>query len=97
MIAGPVATRTLALLGADVLRVDPSRMPEAEDAHADTGFGKRSTRLDLAVPTDRAVFEELLATADVLVTAYRPGALDAYGLAPDELLARFYRAWWPSS
>ncbi|MEV6973133.1 CoA transferase [Kitasatospora sp. NPDC093806] len=88
VIAGPVATRTLALLGADVLRIDSPRLPEAEDAHADTGFGKRSTRLDLADPTDRAVFEELLATADVVVTGYRPGALDTHGLAPDALLAR---------
>ncbi|MEU9040392.1 MULTISPECIES: CoA transferase [unclassified Kitasatospora] len=88
VIAGPVATRTLALLGADVLRIDSPRLPEAEDAHADTGFGKRSARLDLAEPTDRAVFEELLATADVVVTGYRPGALDAHGLAPDALFAR---------
>ncbi|WP_280681214.1 CoA transferase [Kitasatospora sp. MAA19] len=88
VIAGPVATRTLALLGADVLRVDPPHLPEADDAHADTGFGKRSTRLDLADPADRAVFEGLLATADVLVTGYRPGALDAHGLAPDGLSAR---------
>ncbi len=88
VIAGPVATRTLALLGADVLRIDSPHLPEAEDAHVDTGFGKRSTRLDLAEPTDRAVFEELLATADVVVTAYRPGALDAHGLAPDALIAR---------
>ncbi|MFG3225690.1 CoA transferase [Kitasatospora sp. NPDC048194] len=88
VIAGPVATRTLALLGADVLRIDSPRLPEADDAHADTGFGKRSTCLDLAEPGDRAVFEGLLATADVVVTAYRPGALDAHGLAPDALLAR---------
>ncbi|MGW7580773.1 CoA transferase [Kitasatospora sp. NPDC054768] len=88
VIAGPVATRTLALLGADVLRIDSPRLPEADDAHADTGFGKRSTRLDLAVPADRAVFEELLTTADVVVTAYRPGALDAHGLGPDALFAR---------
>lgn len=88
VIAGPVATRTLALLGADVLRVDSPRLPEAEDAHADTGFGKRSTRLDLADPADRAAFEVLLATADAVVTGYRPGALDAYGLAPDALLER---------
>ncbi|MFJ9952233.1 CoA transferase [Kitasatospora sp. NPDC091207] len=88
VIAGPVATRSLALLGADVLRVDPTRLPEAEDAHADTGFGKRSTRLDLAAPGDRAVFEELLATADVVVTGYRPGVLDAFGLAPADLLER---------
>ncbi|WP_327682515.1 CoA transferase [Kitasatospora sp. NBC_00458] len=88
VIAGPVATRTLALLGADVLRIDSPRLPEAEDAHADTGLGKRSTRLDLAEPADRAVFEELLATADAIVTGYRPGSLDAHGLAPGALLAR---------
>src|SRR5262245_52305083 len=35
VIAGPVATRTLALLGADVLRVDCPRLPESADAHAD--------------------------------------------------------------
>ncbi|MFJ9839657.1 CoA transferase [Kitasatospora sp. NPDC101155] len=88
VIAGPVATRTLALLGADVLRIDSPRLPEAEDAHTDTGFGKRSTRLDLADPADRAVFEGLLDTADVVVTGYRPGSLDAHGLAPDALFAR---------
>ncbi|WP_327067834.1 CoA transferase [Kitasatospora sp. NBC_01302] len=85
VIAGPVATRTLALLGADVLRVDSPRLPESEDAHADTGFGKRSTLLDASVPADRAVLRELVATADVLVTGYRPGALDRYGLAPADL------------
>ncbi|MFJ9605072.1 CoA transferase [Kitasatospora sp. NPDC101176] len=88
VIAGPVATRTLALLGADVLRVDPPGIPEADDAHADTGFGKRSTRLDLADRADRAVFDGLLADADVLVTAYRPGALDAHGLAAEAVAQR---------
>ncbi|MFD4830516.1 CoA transferase [Streptomyces uncialis] len=88
VIAGPVATRTLALLGADVLRVDAPRLPEDADAHADTGMGKRSTLLDLAAPGDRRVFEGLLREADVVVTGYRPGALDRHGLAPDALLAR---------
>lgn len=87
VIAGPVATRTLALLGADVLRVDGPRLPEDEWAHADTGFGKRSARLDLRGP-DRAVLEELLASADVVVTGYRPGALDRFGLAPEALRER---------
>lgn len=85
VIAGPVATRTLALLGADVLRVDSPRLPESEDAHADTGFGKRSALLDLAAPGDQEVLRELIATADVVVTGYRPGALDRFGLAPAEL------------
>ncbi|MFE9811165.1 CoA transferase [Streptomyces sp. NPDC005548] len=86
VIAGPVATRTLALLGADVLRVDAPQLPESADAHADTGFGKRSTTLDLT--TDRREFEELLATADVVVTGYRPGALDRFGLSPEALAER---------
>ncbi|WP_252396233.1 CoA transferase [Streptantibioticus parmotrematis] len=89
VIAGPVATRTLALLGADVLRIDSPRLPEDEDAHADTGQGKRSALLDLTDPGDRAVFEELLASADVVVNGYRPGALDAFGLEPADLLARY--------
>ncbi|MFG2293758.1 CoA transferase [Streptomyces sp. NPDC048603] len=88
VIAGPVATRTLGLLGADVLRIDSPRLPEADDAHADTGFGKRSARLDLADPADRAVFDRLLDEADVVVTGYRPGTLDRYGLGAEELLDR---------
>ncbi|WP_030985765.1 CoA transferase [Streptomyces sp. NRRL WC-3744] len=86
VLAGPVATRTLALLGADVLRVDAPWLPELPDLHADTGFGKRSATLDLAAGRD--TFEELLRTADVVVTGYRPGALDRFGLAPRALAER---------
>ncbi|MBY8342232.1 CoA transferase [Streptomyces spinosirectus] len=86
VLAGPVATRTLALLGADVLRVDPPQLPELPDQHADTGFGKRSATLDLT--SDRRTFEELLAAADVVVTGYRPGALDRFGLSPRALAER---------
>ncbi|GGT53208.1 CoA transferase [Streptomyces kurssanovii] len=88
VLAGPVATRTLALLGADVLRIDSPHLPESQDAHNDTGVGKRSTRLDLATVGDRAAFEELLALADVVVTGYRPGALDRFGLSPQALAER---------
>ncbi|WP_432053895.1 CoA transferase [Streptomyces sp. bgisy022] len=86
VIAGPVATRVLGLLGADVLRVDPPGLPEIADQHADTGFGKRSALLDLA--SGRDAFEELLAGADVVVTGYRPGALDRFGLDPRALAER---------
>lgn len=86
VIAGPVATRTLALLGADVLRVDPPGLPELPDQQADTGFGKRSATLDLTA--DRETFEALLGTADVVVTGYRPGALDRFGLSPEALAGR---------
>ncbi|MEU6357407.1 CoA transferase [Streptomyces sp. NPDC047072] len=88
VLAGPVATRTLALLGADVLRVDAPALPELADQHADTGFGKRSTTLDLTVGADRRAFEELLGVADVVVTGYRPGALDRFGLSPRALAER---------
>ena len=87
VIAGPVATRTLALLGCDVLRVDPPQLPELEPQHVDTGAGKRSTLLDLRDADDRAAFTRLLCTADVLVTGYRPGALEGVGLGDDELAA----------
>ncbi|MGW6726077.1 CoA transferase [Nocardia sp. NPDC055029] len=78
VLAGPVATRTLALLGADVLRVDPPQLLEIDWQFADTCQGKRSTLLDLR--TDLATFEDLLSAADVLVTGYRPGALAAAGV-----------------
>jgi hypothetical protein len=88
VIAGPVGTRTLALLGADVLRVDSPRAPEIPGQHWDTGPGKRSTLLDLEHRADRASFAELLAAAHVVVTGYRPGALDRFGLDPAALLQR---------
>ncbi|MCY9784315.1 CoA transferase [Nocardiopsis sp. EMB25] len=88
VIAGPVATRTLALLGADVLRVDSPGLPEDPDSHIDTGWGKRSTLLDLDSAEGRGVFLELLDSADVVVTGYRPGSLDRRGLAARELMAR---------
>ncbi|EFL37011.1 L-carnitine dehydratase/bile acid-inducible protein F [Streptomyces viridochromogenes DSM 40736] len=88
VLAGPVATRTLALLGADVLRIDAPHLPESQEAHNDTGMGKRSTTLDLGDATGRRVFEELLDDADVVVTGYRPGALERFGLTPEALAGR---------
>jgi crotonobetainyl-CoA:carnitine CoA-transferase CaiB-like acyl-CoA transferase len=88
VLAGPVATRTLALFGADVLRIDSPQLPENADTHADTGAGKRSTLLDLSSRSGQAAFEELLSAADVVVTGYRPGALDRFGLAPESLADR---------
>ncbi|WP_228001505.1 CoA transferase [Nocardia australiensis] len=78
VIAGPVATRALALLGAEVLRIDPPQLPEIEWQYADCCQGKRSTLLDLR--TQLAVFNELLASADVLITGYRPGSLERAGV-----------------
>lgn len=87
VIAGPVATRVLAALGADVLRLDPPAMPEMVEAFVDTGFDKRSAEADLADPANAARMRELLASADVVVTGYRGGALERFGLLPETLLA----------
>jgi|GEM_PF-323093 len=88
VIAGPVATRTLALLGADVLRIDGPRIPEIPWQHLDTGHGKRSAILDLAASAGRRAFAELLETADVVVLGYRPARLDLLGLSPAALAER---------
>jgi hypothetical protein len=87
-LAGPIATRTLAAWGADVVRIDGPGLPE-EPAHAlDTLPGKRSAELDLADPANKATLEELLGAADLLVQGYRPGALARFGLQADALAER---------
>jgi crotonobetainyl-CoA:carnitine CoA-transferase CaiB-like acyl-CoA transferase len=88
VIAGPVATRTLASHGADVLRIDGPLLPEDPDALLDTGSGKRHVTVDLRSSAGRRTVEDLLGTADVLVQGYRPGALDAFGLEPGTLAQR---------
>ncbi|MEV5970601.1 CoA transferase [Streptomyces sp. NPDC051921] len=93
VLAGPVATRTFALLGADVLRIDPPGNPELPDQHADTDIGKRTAALDLDSPSDRRTFDELLDAADVLVTGYRPGALDRFDPHRPGLVIARLSAW----
>ena len=79
VLAGPVATRFLAGFGADVLRIDPPGWDEPGVIPSVT-LGKRCARLDLRLSADRRVFEELLASADVLMHGYRPDALSRLGL-----------------
>ncbi|MBI0538137.1 acyl-CoA transferase [Roseomonas sp. KE2513] len=78
VLAGPVATRFLAGLGADVLRIDPPDWNEPAVV-PDVTLGKRCARLDLREPGDRRTFEALLAEADMMVHGYRPGALERLG------------------
>jgi hypothetical protein len=87
VIAGPTATKWLAALGADVLRVEPPGYREVPVLAVDTGFGKRATALDLRAPGDRAAFDRLVAGADVLVAGLRPGALDGLGYGPARVAA----------
>ncbi|WP_082498624.1 CoA transferase [Plantibacter sp. Leaf314] len=94
VIAGPVSTRTLALLGADVLRVDPPQIPEIPWQYTDSGQGKRTAALDASTPRGLATLQSLSDEADILVTGYRPHALDGLGLRRrDSLVTGSVDAW----
>ncbi|SDW75953.1 CoA-transferase family III [Ruegeria halocynthiae] len=79
ILAGPVATRTLAGFGAEVLRIDPPGWDEP-GIIPDISLGKHCAYLDLKSSHGIQQLQELLTQADVLVHGYRPGALDALGL-----------------
>ncbi len=89
IIAGPVCGRTLAAHGADVLYVSAPHLPAIESLVIDTGRGKRACQLDLRMAGDRRAFEALLSRTDILLQAYRPGALAALGFGPAELADRY--------
>jgi len=88
VIAGPVGTRMLGALGADVLRVDDPRRPELPLHAIDGVIGKASTGLDATTTRGRDALHALMDNADVLVTGYRPGALRALGLEADQVAQR---------
>jgi crotonobetainyl-CoA:carnitine CoA-transferase CaiB-like acyl-CoA transferase len=88
VIAGPTGTRMLGALGADVLRLDNPRRPELPLHSVDGVVGKTSAFLDFASADGLARLHALLDNADVLVTGYRPGALDRFGLGPGQIAER---------
>ena len=79
VLAGPVATRTLAAFGATVLRLDPPGWDEP-NVVPDITLGKKCATLDLRDSGSRQIFETLLSEADVLVHGYRPGALEGLNI-----------------
>ena len=90
--AAPTATKLLAQLGADVIKVDtdPTNravVPEPV-GHYSVNRGKRSIRLDLHDPADREVLPTLLATADVIVQNFSLGVGQRLGI--DEASVRQY-------
>jgi crotonobetainyl-CoA:carnitine CoA-transferase CaiB-like acyl-CoA transferase len=102
VLAGPFATYQLAVLGADVIKVEHPDDPdqsrgsgtdkELNRRNMGTAFltqasNKRSITLDLKQEKDRNVLRKLVATADVFVENYRPGAFEALGLGYDALAA----------
>ncbi|MDX2205974.1 MAG: CoA transferase [Hyphomicrobiaceae bacterium] len=82
VIAGPVAGRTLAAHGADVMRITGPHLPGLPMLDIDTGRGKLSASLDLRAAEECERLASLLSEAQAIVTAYRPGALDRFGFSP---------------
>ena len=87
ILAGPTCGRTLAELGADVIKIDDPNRGEVA-YHHDINRGKRSILLDLKTPQGLAVFWELLETADVVVQNYRSGVVEKLGIDYESVRAR---------
>ena len=87
ILAGPVAARTLAENGADVLMITAEHLPQIREHVMDTSHGKRSCFLDLKNPEGIATLKQLVREADVFSQGYRPGVLSGLGLAPEDLAA----------
>ncbi len=97
LIAGPFAAKTLADFGADVIKIEP---PGAGDPLRKWRLlkdgtsvwwqvqsrNKRSIALDLKAPDAQAIVKRLAAESDVLIENFRPGAMEGWGLGPDQLL-----------
>jgi formyl-CoA transferase len=98
LIAGPFAAKTLADFGADVIKIetpgagDPLRKWRLLKDGTSVWWqvqsrNKRSLALDLKSAEAQNIVRRLAADADVLIENFRPGAMEGWGLGPDELLA----------
>jgi len=85
ILAGPVAARTLAEHGAEVLMVTGEGLPQIPEHVIDTSHGKRSCYLDLKTAEGGARLRELVRSADVFSQGYRPGIMKKHGFAPEQL------------
>ena len=88
VIAGPTATRYLAAMGAEVIKVeapgrgDPGR---GSELHTVLGQAKRGIVLDLKKPEAIGIARALAAKSDVLVENFATGVMDRLGLGADAL------------
>jgi crotonobetainyl-CoA:carnitine CoA-transferase CaiB-like acyl-CoA transferase len=102
VLAGPFCAYQLALLGADVIKVEPpgsgdlARQLGASPALSQDLMGasflaqnanKKSVTINLKTPSGKAIFRRLVEDADVLVENYRPGVMERLGLSYDALRA----------
>jgi crotonobetainyl-CoA:carnitine CoA-transferase CaiB-like acyl-CoA transferase len=101
VLAGPLCTMLLGDLGADVIKVErPAGGDESRtwgppfDAEGRSAYylsvnrNKLGLSANLDSAADRAVLEQLLVTADVVVDNFRPGTLERRGISPDVWCAR---------
>jgi formyl-CoA transferase/CoA:oxalate CoA-transferase len=100
LVQGPQAAATLCEWGADVVKVelpsfgDQSRwLPVSPTDNRSAYFtacnrGKRSITVDLHHPSGRAVFLRLVETADVVISNFKPGTMEGWGLGYEEIAAR---------
>ncbi len=97
-LPGPFATRMLADLGAEVVKVEPPAGDPLRhiDPHGKPGSspfydlinaGKTVVVLDLKAPAENAAFADLVSRADVLLESYRPGVLHRLGFGEERLKA----------
>ena len=100
ILAGPYCTLLMAELGARVIKIEDPRggddsrqygpFIDGESVYfAAVNRGKESIGLDLKNSEHRAIFESLLAKADVLVENFRPGTMDRLGYGWAALHERF--------
>ena len=82
VIAGPVAGRTLAAHGADVMLVSGPELPAIPWLSIDNGRGKLSSFVELKSEQGQGVLRDLLAQSDIFSQGYRPHALAALGFSP---------------
>ncbi|XEV07303.1 hypothetical protein FSHL1_012590 [Fusarium sambucinum] len=85
VIAAPLAGKTLAAHGADVIWVTSPGLPYLPTMDRDFGRGKRTVHIDVNNVDDRQRLRELVKTCDVFIQGFRPGSLAAKGFGPDEV------------
>lgn len=88
ILAAPFCSTLLGEFGAEVIKVeqpvtgDPNR---GNVSFAQDNRGQRSVTIDLHHAKGQALFRRLTDTADILVENFRPGTLERFNVAPDEL------------
>ncbi|HXN67681.1 MAG TPA: CoA transferase [Bradyrhizobium sp.] len=84
VIAGPVAGRTLAVHGADVLLISSPNLPAIPWLTIDTGRGKLTSFVELRSEQGQSTLRDLLTKADIFSQGYRPSAIAGLGFSPED-------------